>query len=103
DLRPPTSSRLFMKRIAILGSTGSIGQNALAVVDTHADRLQVVALAAGENAELFAAQLARYRPRVAAMASGAAIDRLAGHLPPGVERVGAGADRPARAAAHVSA
>ncbi|PYR27634.1 MAG: 1-deoxy-D-xylulose-5-phosphate reductoisomerase [Acidobacteria bacterium] len=65
-----------MKRIAILGSTGSIGQNALAVVDAHADRLQVVGLAAGENADLFAAQIARYRPAIAAMASGSALDRL---------------------------
>ncbi len=65
-----------MKRIAILGSTGSIGQSALAVVDAHADRLQVVGLAAGENADLLAAQIARYRPRVAAMATGEAIDRL---------------------------
>jgi 1-deoxy-D-xylulose-5-phosphate reductoisomerase len=65
-----------MKRIAILGSTGSIGRSALAVVDAHADRLQVVGLAAGENAELLADQIARYRPRIAAMATGAAIDRL---------------------------
>ena len=65
-----------MKRIAILGSTGSIGQNALAVVDAHPDRLEIVGLAAGENADLLAAQIARYRPRVAAMASGAAIVRL---------------------------
>jgi len=65
-----------MKRIAILGSTGSIGQSALAVVDAHADRLQVVGLAAGENADLLAAQIAKYRPRIAAMASGEAIDRL---------------------------
>ena len=65
-----------VKRIAILGSTGSIGRSALAVVDAHADRLQVVGLAAGENAELLAEQIARYRPRVAAMATGAAIDRL---------------------------
>src|SRR5262245_33825924 len=65
-----------MKRIAILGSTGSIGQSALAVVDAHADRLQVVGLAAGENHELLGAQIARYRPRVAAMATGSAVDRL---------------------------
>jgi 1-deoxy-D-xylulose-5-phosphate reductoisomerase len=65
-----------MKRIAILGSTGSIGQSALAVVDAHTDRLQVVGLAAGENADLFAAQIARYRPAIAAMASGSALDRL---------------------------
>jgi 1-deoxy-D-xylulose-5-phosphate reductoisomerase len=66
-----------MKRIAILGSTGSIGQSALAVVDAHVNRLQVVGLAAGENADLLAAQVAKYRPRIAAMATGDAVDRLA--------------------------
>ncbi len=65
-----------MKRLAILGSTGSIGQSALAVVDAHADRLQVVGLAAGANADLLGAQIARYRPRIAAMATGTAVDRL---------------------------
>jgi len=65
-----------MKHVAILGSTGSIGQSALSVVDAHPDRLQVVGLAAGENADLFAAQIARYRPQVVAMASGGALDRL---------------------------
>jgi 1-deoxy-D-xylulose-5-phosphate reductoisomerase len=65
-----------VKRIAILGSTGSIGRSALAVVDAHPDRLQVVGLAAGENDELLAEQIARYRPRITAMATGAAIDRL---------------------------
>ncbi len=61
-----------MKRIAILGSTGSIGQSALAVVDAHPDRLRVVGLAAGENAERLAEQVARYRPAIVAMAIGAA-------------------------------
>ena len=42
-----------MKRLAILGSTGSIGQSTLAVVDAHPTRLSVVALAAGDNAEHF--------------------------------------------------
>jgi 1-deoxy-D-xylulose-5-phosphate reductoisomerase len=65
-----------VKRIAILGSTGSIGQSALAVVDAHADQLTVVGLAAGENTERFAEQIRRYRPRVASMASGEAMDRL---------------------------
>jgi len=66
-----------VKRIAILGSTGSIGQSALAVVDAHADKLRVVGLAAGDNAERLAGQIARYQPRVAAMATGTANDRLA--------------------------
>jgi 1-deoxy-D-xylulose-5-phosphate reductoisomerase len=65
-----------VKRIAILGSTGSIGQSALAVVDAHADRLKIVALAAGENAELLASQAARYGPSIVALASGGAIARL---------------------------
>ncbi len=58
-----------MKRVAILGSTGSIGQSALAVVDAHAGRLEVVALAAGENASRFVEQIQRYRPDTVAMAS----------------------------------
>jgi 1-deoxy-D-xylulose-5-phosphate reductoisomerase len=65
-----------MKRIAILGSTGSIGQSALAVVDAHRERVRVVGLAAGENADLLADQIAKYRPRVVAMATGDAVDRL---------------------------
>ncbi len=74
-----------MKRIAILGSTGSIGHSALAVVDAHPDRLSIVALAAGENAERLAAQIARYRPRLAAMASNDARERLKACAPGGVE------------------
>jgi len=65
-----------MKRIAILGSTGSIGTSALSVIDTHADRLAIVGLAAGENADLLAGQIARYKPTTVSMATGAAIDRL---------------------------
>jgi 1-deoxy-D-xylulose-5-phosphate reductoisomerase len=65
-----------MKGIAILGSTGSIGQSALAVVDAHPDRLAIVGLAAGENADRLADQIARYRPQTVAMASRPAVDRL---------------------------
>ncbi len=56
-----------VKRVAILGATGSIGRSALAVVDAHPDRLRVVALAAGENVTTFAEQVARYEPDVMAM------------------------------------
>ena len=59
-----------MKNVAILGSTGSIGRSALAVVDAHPTRLKVVSLAAGDNASLLAEQVARYRPDVVSMASG---------------------------------
>jgi 1-deoxy-D-xylulose-5-phosphate reductoisomerase len=65
-----------VRRLAILGSTGSIGQSALAVVDAHPSRLRVVSLAAGDNADLLAEQVKRYQPRVAALATSEAVDRL---------------------------
>jgi len=51
-----------VKRIAILGSTGSVGVQTLAVVEANPDLFQVVALAAGRNAELLAEQVRRFRP-----------------------------------------
>jgi 1-deoxy-D-xylulose-5-phosphate reductoisomerase len=69
-----------VKRIAILGSTGSIGRSALAVVDAHPTRLQVAALAAGDNASLLAEQIETYRPRVAAIATDGGMDRLRSSL-----------------------
>jgi 1-deoxy-D-xylulose-5-phosphate reductoisomerase len=65
-----------VKRIAILGSTGSIGQSALSVVEAHPDRLSIAGLAAGENADRLADQIARHTPKVVAMANGDAADRL---------------------------
>ena len=59
-----------MKRVAILGSTGSIGRSALAVVDANPDRVSIVGLAAGSNADALAAQVARYAPAIAALADG---------------------------------
>ncbi len=63
-----------MKRIAILGSTGSIGQSALAVAAAHPDRLQVVGLSAGENIARFVEQVARFSPDAIAMATPDALD-----------------------------
>jgi 1-deoxy-D-xylulose-5-phosphate reductoisomerase len=58
-----------MKRLAILGSTGSIGRQCLSVVEALPGRFEVVALAAGENAALAAEQVARHRPRLVSMAT----------------------------------
>ena len=91
-----------MLRIAILGSTGSIGQSALSVVEAHPDRLTVVALAAGENAARMAAQVEKFRPTAIAMATpealaevqrrdwggGAGEPRGHGHRPAGALRAG---------------
>ncbi len=54
--------------VAILGSTGSIGRSALAVLSRHPDRFRVVALAAHRNATALAEQVARYRPDTAVLA-----------------------------------
>ena len=58
-----------MKRIAILGSTGSIGQSTLRVAQSYPDRFQVVALAAGSNLDAAFEQANCWRPRVVSLAS----------------------------------
>jgi 1-deoxy-D-xylulose-5-phosphate reductoisomerase len=65
-----------MKRLAILGSTGSIGASTLAVVDRHPDRFAVVALSADRQVDRLFEQCLRYRPRFAAMADEAAAGQL---------------------------
>jgi 1-deoxy-D-xylulose-5-phosphate reductoisomerase len=69
-----------VKRIAILGSTGSIGRSALAVVEALPDRLCVTALAAGRNSGLFVEQVERHRPRALSMSSEAALAEVRGAL-----------------------
>ncbi|HQM91419.1 MAG TPA: 1-deoxy-D-xylulose-5-phosphate reductoisomerase, partial [Syntrophales bacterium] len=53
-----------MKKIAILGSTGSIGVSALDVVTRNPGELRVVALAAGRNIDLLSEQVLRFRPEI---------------------------------------
>jgi 1-deoxy-D-xylulose-5-phosphate reductoisomerase len=57
-----------MKHIAILGSTGSIGQSTLSVVESYPDRFQVATLAAGNNTDLVFEQAVRWKPRVVSVA-----------------------------------
>src|SRR5258708_27296833 len=58
-----------MKRLAILGSTGSIGRSTLSVVETYRDRFQVATLAAGSNLDAALEQARRWKPRVLSLAS----------------------------------
>jgi 1-deoxy-D-xylulose-5-phosphate reductoisomerase len=58
-----------MKRIAILGSTGSIGRSTLSVAESYPDRFEIVTLAAGSNLEVALEQARCWRPRVISMAS----------------------------------
>ena len=57
------------QRLAVLGSTGSIGGNTLDVVARHPDRFEVVALTAATQVDAMLAQCEQFRPRVAVMAS----------------------------------
>jgi 1-deoxy-D-xylulose-5-phosphate reductoisomerase len=69
-----------MRRIAILGSTGSIGRSTLNVVESYPDRFQIIALAAGSNFEAAFEQAVRWKPRVISMASEAGADALSAKL-----------------------
>ncbi|HKN61650.1 MAG TPA: 1-deoxy-D-xylulose-5-phosphate reductoisomerase [Candidatus Acidoferrales bacterium] len=79
-----------MKRIAILGSTGSIGRQCLSVVDSLPGHFEVVALAAGSNVALAAEQAARHRPRLISVSSenGARELRAALNLQRGTRKTG---------------
>lgn len=69
-----------MKRIAILGSTGSIGHSTLNICESYPDRFQVVALAAGANLEAVLAQCLRWKPKVVSVASEQDAQRLRSRL-----------------------
>ena len=69
-----------MKRIAILGSTGSIGQSTLSIVEGYPDRFQVATLAAGHNADGVFEQARRWKPRVVSLADEAAAQALRSRL-----------------------
>jgi 1-deoxy-D-xylulose-5-phosphate reductoisomerase len=58
-----------MKKISILGSTGSIGCSALDVIEKNPERFQVVALAAGANIKLLKKQIEKFRPKIVAVGS----------------------------------
>ena len=69
-----------MKQLAILGSTGSIGRQTLAVVDALAESFGVVALAAGSNLDELVGQIKRYKPELVSVADAAKADALATRL-----------------------
>jgi 1-deoxy-D-xylulose-5-phosphate reductoisomerase len=69
-----------MKRIAILGSTGSIGNSTLSICASYPDRFQVVTMAAGNNLESAIEQCQRWRPKVISMAEEAKAAELTKRL-----------------------
>lgn len=67
-------------KLAILGATGSIGRNALDLAATFPDKIEITTLTCGHQVELLAEAVARFRPRVAAVAGPAERTRLAALL-----------------------
>ena len=86
-----------MKSVSILGSTGSIGVNTLNVIRLHAGRFKVVALAAGSNLNLVAAQVKEFGPRFVSVEREEDALRLSNMIGSGVE-VGFGVEGAEQAA-----
>lgn len=74
-----------MRTLAVLGSTGSIGTQALDVVRADPEVAEVVALAASSSVEQLAAQAHELRPKLVAVADASKRDELAAAVPPGTE------------------
>lgn len=73
------------RRIAILGSTGSIGTSALEVIASNPDRFEVVGLAAGSNVEKLAEQAERFHPKRVALRDSTSAERLSQRLSRDIE------------------
>ena len=65
-----------MKKISLLGSTGSIGVNTLDVVDRNPESFQVLAMSAGSNIDLFAEQIRKFKPKIASLFDSTKISTL---------------------------
>jgi len=90
-----------MKKVSILGSTGSIGMNVLEVIAQHPDKFQVIALAGGENVAKMQEQILRFSPKLASLMDAesakllqASVDRKTTHILSGLEGLNAVASHP---------
>lgn len=75
----------FVKKISILGSTGSIGTQTLDVVRMHPEEFQIEGLSAGSNVELLIQQARAYRPRKVSVSRKEDVDYVRLHVPEGTE------------------
>lgn len=71
-----------MRRVVVLGSTGSIGTQTLDVIRSLPDKFEVVGLGAGKNSGLLAEQIREFQPRAAVLATQEGLSRLRKELPP---------------------
>ncbi len=70
-----------MKKISLIGSTGSIGRQVCSVVRRHPDKFQIESLVANSSAEEFLAQVVEFKPKYAALANETAAKKIAGQIP----------------------
>jgi 1-deoxy-D-xylulose-5-phosphate reductoisomerase len=88
------------RRIAILGSTGSVGEQTLAVCERFPERYRVAALGAGRNVAKLAEQVARFRPELVSVGSAESARELRERLGREAPRVAVGAEGLCEVAAH---
>ena len=74
-----------MKRISLIGSTGSIGRQVLSVVRRHSDKYTVESIVANSSAELFLEQVNEFRPKYAALVDEPIGKSIASQIPDGVQ------------------
>ena len=63
-------------KLAILGSTGSIGRQCLSVIDSLDGNFEVVSMAAGSNVDLAATQIAKHHPKLVSVAAAEAAEKM---------------------------
>jgi 1-deoxy-D-xylulose-5-phosphate reductoisomerase len=78
---------MHLKRVSILGSTGSIGTQTLDVISRYPDRFRVEAMAAGGNAELLVEQANRFRPKLVSVGTKELAIHIADRVPAGTKVV----------------
>ena len=74
-----------MKRISLIGSTGSIGRQVCSVVRRHPDKFKIDSIVANSSAELFLQQVNEFRPEYAALADEKIGKQIADKIPAGVK------------------
>ena len=79
------------KTLVVLGSTGSVGEQTLAVAEAFPERYRIAALAAGRNVEKLAEQVRRFRPERVSVADAAGAEALRARLGPQEVEIGVGA------------
>ena len=73
-----------MKKIALIGSTGSIGRQVLSVVRRHPDKFEIVSMVANSSSALFLEQVREFKPKFACLVNEAEGKKIAGEIPDGV-------------------